>query len=172
MPLIDNKSLRRALSPTVLARITVTFDRHMMTVLAISWTVAILAILFAAYASWLSGSIKKDITEAEAMEPSLPQLSRENPPQGELKPLMERLKRQYPEINIGLANDSSLTIESALGDNYYTWLSAVSMTDTLAPQYRWSIKELCIGAGGCNSSNTLMSAKLVAEKTSFTAPRQ
>jgi hypothetical protein len=139
-----------------------------MVVVGVCWTGALLVMVFALYTLSLSVTAKREAIEAAAKEPSLPRMVNRPPTKGELEPLVARLKQRYPDINFTLAGDLSLSISANDGGRFRTWLTVLSYVDTISPQYRWTIKDFCVGAK-CGSA-ALMQAIVTAEKITFAQP--
>jgi hypothetical protein len=158
----------KAFSVSVMQRAIAAFDRATMVVVLACWSGAILVMLFALYTLNLSVTAKRETIEAAAHEPSLPKMVNKPPTMAELNPLVDRLKQRYPELTFSLAGDTSLTISSNEGARFRTWLTVLSYIDTISPQYRWSMREFCVGVK-CGSSS-LMRAIVTAEKISFAPP--
>lgn len=164
---LDLNTLGRAFSPKLVHKAIQTFDKATIVIVASCWGGAILIMLFALYTINMSVNAKKQVIEAAAAEPSLPQLVSRPPELNELKPISDRLQKRFPDITFSLGNDKTLTITAIQGAKFRTWLTVLSYIDTISPQYRWQIKEFCVGAK-CGSSIP-MKAVLVAQKISFSS---
>jgi len=158
----------KILDPSFFGRAIQTFDKATMLIVSVSWGAAILLTLFALYTINLSVSAKRQVIEAAAMEPSLPRIVTRPPESKEIAPLVERLQKRFPELNFTLANDQSLTVAAVEGSKFRTWLTVLSYIDTISPQYRWEMKDFCVGVQ-CNAT-TPMRAVLTARKITFSAP--
>jgi hypothetical protein len=159
--------LFRALSPKMVSKALQTFDRATTIVVGTCWGAALLMIVFALYTVSLSASTKRATEEALVAEPILPKIVRGPIEAHDAQQLTERLKHRYPEITFSLGADQSLTISSNDGNKFHEWLAVLSYIDTISPQYRWMVKDLCVGK--CVASG-LMRATLTGEKVSFEAP--
>lgn len=167
---LDFAPVLKALSPSMIAKVVQTFDRFTLVIIGISWLVTIIIMLFALYTVNLAVSAKKEAEQALADEPALPVITRI--PVGnskEIQIMLERLQHRYPEVNVGWQN-GGLIITGANGSRYHQWLMAIGQVDTLYPQYRWKIKEFCVGAT-CGDNKPLMGIDLVGEKVSFQMPQ-
>ncbi|MDD3183233.1 MAG: hypothetical protein PHD48_10590 [Alphaproteobacteria bacterium] len=160
-------SFGRAFVPRMVNRAVHTFDKATIVIVSSCWGGAILIMLFALYTINMSIVAKRQVIEAAAAEPSLPQLVSRPPELSELKPIVDRLQKRFPEISFSLGNDRALTVSAQQGAKFRTWLTVLSYIDTISPQYRWQIREFCVG-GKCSSSIP-MKAVLVAQKISFSS---
>ncbi len=160
--------LSSVLSPALVTKVVQTFDKATMVIVSVSWGGAVVLMLFALYTLNLSVSAKKQVAEAAAMEPSLPRIVTRPPEAAEMKPIVERLQKRFPDIGFNLAADQTLTVTAVDGGRFRTWLTVLSYIDTISPQYRWQLKDFCVGAQ-C-AATTPMKAVLTAQKITFSAP--
>lgn len=158
----------KTFAPQILKKAVESFDKATMVIVASCWGGAILVMLFALYTINASVAAKKQVAEAAASEPSLPKMVTRPPEVAEMKPIVERLQKRFPEVTFSLGGDRSLGVTATDGSKFRTWLTVLSYIDTISPQYRWQIKDFCVGAT-CSTS-TPMKATLTAQKISFTAP--
>lgn len=165
---LDSKSMLRIMSPKMMAKAFKAFDRHTVVVVSAAWTAALFMVLMSLYSLWLISTAKKDVAAAEATEPSLPLVVNQVLTKTEADPLIDRLQKRFPELSFSLGGDQSFVVSAADGSRYRSWLTALSYIDTISPQYRWSIRDFCVGSK-CGSNEPLMKAILVAEKISFSA---
>ncbi len=156
----------KVLNPALINRALRTFDKATMVVVSATWGGAVLLMLFALYTVNLSVSAKKQVVEAAAREPSLPKIVTRKPESSEMNPLLERLQKRFPEITFNLSNDLSLTVSAVDGARFRTWLTVLSYIDTISPQFRWEMKEFCVGVQ-CKAS-VPMRAILAPKKITFT----
>lgn len=161
-------SLGRILTPRVVQKALQTFDRSMLAVVAGAWGVSILLLLFALFTVGSSVKEKGVLVTAMASEPVVPVTVKKVPELKDLNILTDRLQKRFPDINFQLANDKSLTVMCVDGNKFRLWLTVLSYIDTMSPQIRWSIRELCVG-NKC-SGNAPMKATLSAEKITFSLP--
>lgn len=159
----------KIMNPALIAQALRTFDQATTIIVSVSWGGALILMLFALYTVNLSVTAKHGVYEAAAKEPGLPIIMTRRPESAEMAPLLERLQKRFPEINFLLANDQSLTVSAVDGSKFRTWLTVLSYIDTISPQYRWQIKDFCVGAA-CKAA-TPMRAVLTAQKITFTVPR-
>jgi len=161
-------SYGKAFTPTMIKRAVTSFDKATIVIVSGCWGGALLVMLFALYTINLSVTAKRQAIEAAATEPSLPRMVTRAPEASEMKPIVERMQKRFPEIKFALGGEQSLTVTALEGSHFRTWLTVLSYIDTISPQYRWQIKELCVG-GSCAGA-TPMKAILLAQKISFSAP--
>ncbi len=155
----------KLLSPSLVGKALKTFDGATTVIVSVSWSGAVVLMLFALYTLNLSVTAKKQAVEAAAMEPSLPRIVTRPPEASEMKPIVERLQKRFPEIGFSLAADQSLTVTAVDGARFRTWLTVLSYIDTISPQYRWQLKDFCVGVQ-C-AATTPMKAILTAQKITF-----
>ncbi len=167
---LDMAALIKAFSPKVLARALRKFDSSLMVIVGVCWGGAIVLMLMAMYTVHLSVGAKRDLIQAMASEPSLPKMEMTQPNVREMEPLIQRLQKRHPELVFVLGRDSSLTITANEPSKFRLWLTILSYVDTMSPQYRWQIQEICVG-NFCGSS-VPMRAILTPKKISFSAPKQ
>ncbi|MGE4351417.1 MAG: hypothetical protein AB7E52_04420 [Bdellovibrionales bacterium] len=165
---VDLAFLRRSFAPRIVNRAIQTFDKGTIVIVSSCWGGAILIMLFALYTINLSVTAKREALEAAAAEPSLPKMIMRPPSSSELKPIVDRLIKRFPDIGFSLGNDRTVTITAQQGAQFRTWLTVLSYIDTVSPQYRWQIKEFCVG-GVCGSA-VPMKAVLIAKKITFSSP--
>lgn len=164
---LDIGSFGRAFAPRLINKAINAFDKATIVIVSSVWGGAILIMLFALYTINMSVTAKRQVIEAAATEPSLPQLVSRPPELTELKPIVDRMQKRFPDITFTLGNDKTLAISAQQGAKFRTWLTVLSYIDTISPQYRWQIKEFCVG-GKCSGS-VPMKAVLVAQKISFSS---
>ena len=161
----DLSSFSRAFAPRVMQKAIQAFDTATVVIVGSCWGGAIVIMLFALYTLNMSVTAKRQVIEAAAAEPALPRMVTRPPELSELKPITERLQKRFPEIGFTLGTDKSLAVTAQQGPKFRTWLTVLSYIDTISPQYRWQIKEFCVG-GQCSAS-VPMKAVLIAQKISF-----
>lgn len=164
----DPQTLLKALSPKLAAKAIQAFDRGMTVVVGACWGAALLMMIFALYTASLSAAASRAAEEAEAAEPILPKTVRQPVEPHDLEPMIERLQHRYMGISFSLGTDRALTVSCVDVNKFREWLTALSYIDTISPEYRWSLREFCVG-GGCKGG-ALMIAVLTGEKISFAAP--
>lgn len=157
----------KILNPVLIGKVVKTFDKATMVIVSVSWGGALALMLFALYTLNLSVSAKQQVVEAAAKEPSLPKIVTRPPEAAEIKPIVERLQKRFPDITFSLSADQSLTVTAVDGARFRTWLTVLSYIDTVSPQYRWQLKDFCVGAQ-CSAA-TPMRAILTAQKITFSA---
>lgn len=156
--------------PALLSKAMQTFDKATMLIVSVCWGSALLLILFALYTVDLSVAARRQVVEAAATEPALPKIITQKPEAKEMTILFERLQKRFSDIAFGLGSDQALTVSAVDGGRFRTWLTVLSYIDTISPQYRWNIRELCVGAK-CRGGAP-MRAVLEAKKITFEIPTQ
>lgn len=163
--------LAKAFALRTVARAMEAFDRNTALVAAMAWGAALVLLLGAFYTLHLSVAAKSEVAKAETGEPVLPKVVRKPPTATEMTPLLQRLQKRFPEIGFKLSSsDQSLNVTSNDPNRFRQWLTVLSYIDTMSPQYRWSIREMCVG-GKCSGS-AAMQATLVPEKITFEAAKR
>lgn len=165
---IDRTLLKKVFDPHFIARAARAFDRGTVVIVSVTWGSAILFMLFALYALSLSTTARQQVVAAAATEPGVPQMQARQPEAREMQPIIDRLKRRFPSISFILGTDKNLSVTASDGGQFRLWLTVLSYIDTISPQYRWKIKDFCVGLR-CNGS-VPMRAVLTPERISFTAP--
>jgi len=161
-------SFGKVFAPTVVSKALQSFDKATILIVSACWGGALLVMCFALYTISLSVTARTQAIEAAALEPSLPRMVSRPPEPAEIKPIVDRMQKRFPEIKFTLGSDKALTITATDGANFRTWLTVLSYIDTVSPQYRWEIKDLCVG-GSCSGGQP-MKASLIAKKITFSAP--
>ncbi|MDD3289028.1 MAG: hypothetical protein PHX43_08555 [Alphaproteobacteria bacterium] len=164
-------NMLKLLAPKLLIKAFRAFDRATMVVVATCWSAALITMLFALYSLWMVGTAKSQVAAAVATEPSLPKMVTRQLSKGEADPLMDRLQKRFVELGFSMSGEQAFVITGVDGSRFRSWLTALSYIDTISPQYRWSIKEFCVGMK-CSNSDLPMRAVLTAEKISFSAPTE
>ena len=87
-----------------------------------------------------------------------------------MQSIVDALQRQFPDIKIDLkpGQGQALTIKSDEGAKFHQWITALSYVDTMAPQFRWTLREFCTGA--CGNGQGLMVAVLSGQKIVMAVP--
>ncbi len=167
---LDLQSIGKSFAPSLMGRAVRAFDSATMVVVSVCWGGAILVLLFTIYTINLTMTAKRESLEAAAKEPNLPKIVNKKPVKDELKPFLTRLQRLFPEISFVLGRDQTLIVMTSDAGNFRLWLTVLSYIDTMSPQYRWGMKEFCVGMA-CDKGIP-MKAVLTAEKISFSATEE
>lgn len=163
-----NKDILKAVAPKLMVRALRTFDKATMVVVLSCWAAAVTVMLFALYSLVLVGNIKKEVTAASAVEPILPKIKKSGLERKEVEVVIDRLQKRFPDLTFSIAPGQAVVISAVDGNKFRLWLTAISYADTIFPQYRWTVKDLCVGLK-CSNSDTPMRAVLSIEKVSFSA---
>ncbi len=164
----DMRDIGKAFGAKVMERALQAFDRATMVVVISCWVGAISVMAFALYTVTLSTKAKQEALVAAATEPGLPKVTSTALESAELQPIVDRLQKRFPEISFSTSRERTLTVTANDVNSFRLWLTVLSYIDTVTPQYRWTIKEFCVGSR-CEK-NTPMRAVLGAEKVTFATP--
>jgi hypothetical protein len=157
--------LLRVLSPRLAVKAMQAFDRATIVVVGTCWLAAGFILAVAIWTIFASASARRAADEAQVKEPLLPKIVRSAIDGKNTQILVDRMQHRYPTVNFS-AQSNHLRISSTDGTKFRDWLMAVSYIDTIAPEYHWTIQDFCVG----KCKGDIMSAVLVAEKITFTAP--
>ncbi|MBP7253436.1 MAG: hypothetical protein KBA75_08130 [Alphaproteobacteria bacterium] len=158
---------RALLSPDYLGRAMRALDRATLVIIGVVWLGAILMMGIAIYTAVKANKARQLTEEAAAVEPIVPQTLRAVVPRAELEKLAERLRGRFDKISFNAMPDNSLEITSSEAGLYLDWLAALSYLDTIAPQVRWAIRDLCVGT---ECGGALMRAAVSGERVTFKMP--
>ncbi|MDD3030097.1 MAG: hypothetical protein PHS57_07450 [Alphaproteobacteria bacterium] len=160
--------LIRVFSPRVVYMAIKSFDRSTAVIIGLAWAVACLMLFFASLSIRGVVDSKREALLALAQEPVLPKITTAPIRLNNIEPILSRLKRQFPEINIDQREGKFLTLRSNDGALFHQWISALSYIDSMTPEIRWDLREFCVGA--CGGGGGLMSATLVGREVSISLP--
>lgn len=159
--------LRALLSPDYLGRAMRALDRATLVIIGVVWLGSILMMGIAIYTAVKAGKARQQTEEAAAVEPIVPQTSRAVVPRAELEKLADRLRNRFDKVSFNAMPDNTLEIVSSEAGVYLDWLAAMSYLDTIAPQVRWAIRDLCVGS---ECGGALMRAAVTGERVTFKMP--
>lgn len=165
---IDMQSIGKAFTAKVMDRAVKAFDRATMVVVASCWAGAIAVMALALYTVSLSVKAKQESIAAASIEPGLPKVVSKPLETAEIQPIVDRLQKRFPEITFTATKDKTVSVTASDVNYFRLWLTVLSYIDTVTPQYRWTLKEFCVGIK-CDK-NTPMKAVLGAEKVTFATP--
>ncbi|MCL2505174.1 MAG: hypothetical protein FWE93_02840 [Alphaproteobacteria bacterium] len=164
---IDITLLKKAFSPKTVLRAVATFDKSMLVIIASCWLCAIVAMGLATFA--INGVVewKSRTDKAILSEPIIPVMKSTPVGTRELADIEDRLRRQFPSISISRTTQGGgmLVIKADKGELYQQWITAISYVDSIAGQYKWELKEFCVGA--CTGGKGLMYAALSGYKVTI-----
>ena len=163
----DPKTLVRALSPRLVSKALVALDKSTAVVISVCWTAAFVTLILAVFAVHGAVAAKKEAAQAAAAEPVLPKVANASLNPREIKAVLDRLQRQFPDVRIEPGQNQTLVIKSDDGSKFHQWISALSYVDTMAPGFRWTLREFCVGSCG---GQGLMRAVVSGQKTTFSLP--
>lgn len=161
--------LTELLSTELLAKVLRSLDRTAMVMLIVSWSAAVLMMGVTLYTVSVAHHAGQEAESAAALEPMVPTIKRTALTRKELDSFVDRLRGRYKTVNINASPDNALEISGIDPAHFLDWLSALSYLDTIAPQVRWTIRDLCVG-NECGGSS-LMRAAIIAERVTFQAPQ-
>jgi hypothetical protein len=174
MILLDAKLLLRAFSPRMVSKALNTLDKATAIVISACWLAALVTLILAVFAVRGAVSSKTEALAALASEPVLPVVSTQPISAPEIQSVIERLSRQFPDIKIDLkpGEGQALLVKSDDGAKFHQWITALSYIDTMAPEYRWTLYDFCVGVNACSSGQGLMSAVLLGQKIVLSPPKR
>lgn len=155
-------------SPEQLGRALKTLDRVAVAMMLTSWLAAAVLMGFALYAANSAGKARQAAEVAAAVEPIVPVLQRATLPKVELEKYAVQLRDRFAKIGFNALPDNGLEVASTEGQDYLEWLAALSYLDTLAPQVRWAVRDLCVGPE-CGAG-AVMRAVVAGERVTFKMP--
>ncbi len=165
---LDPKRIVRFLSPRVVARALNALDRSTAIVISASWTAAMVMVILAVFAVRGAVYSQREAADASAIEPDLPIVTNTPISQQEMQSIVERLERQFPDIRFDARQKQTLVVKTDDGLKFHQWITALSYIDTMAPQFRWTMREFCTGI--CGSGQGIMSAVLTGQKVVLSMP--
>ena len=151
----------RYFSGSVLSKALGSLDKSMGLIIGISWFVALVVIGIAVVSVRDATSLKIKVETARALDPIIPKIDRVPLLKEQYEPLVQRIKKQFPTIMFEITSTPSLMIKSNQGDDFVTWLNAVSYADSLVPSIRWTLTRFCVGVE-C-AGDFVMTADIKAE---------
>jgi len=166
---LDTSTLMKFFSPRVVAKVLASLDKSMALVVGACWAAASVMLILAVLAVHGAVSSKREAGAAIVAEPVLPKISSTPMNPREIQVLLDRLQRQFPDVKITVQQNQQVSISCSEGNKFHQWVSALSYIDTMASQYKWEIKEFCVGACG---TNNLMKAVVAGQKTVFSLPQK
>lgn len=160
------KLIIKTLSPRIVAKVLSSIDKSTAIVVGSVWAAAVVVLVMASYAVHAAVLAKRAATEAIAAEPVLPVMTTTNMTAADVRVVSERIQRQFPDLKIEVDGSQALIVRSEDGTKFHEWITALSYIDSVAPHYRWSFRDMCVGR--CNSG--LMKAVVVGQKPVFALP--
>lgn len=161
--------LRDFFSTELLTKAVRALDRTAVVMIIVTWAAAVFMMGVALYTVSKAHYARQKAEEAAALEPLVPAMKHGVLARRDLERLTTRLKMRFRTVNINATPDNAVEISGTDAGAFLDWLSALSYLDTIAPQVRWSIRDLCIGSE-CGGAS-LMRAAIIAERVTFQAPQ-
>ncbi|MFA4995165.1 MAG: hypothetical protein WC521_07685 [Bdellovibrionales bacterium] len=158
----------RVLSPRMVSKAVNSLDRSTAIVISICWSAALVTMILAVFAVHGAVSSRREATEVMSVEPVLPVISSVPMTPRELQSIADRLQRQFPDIKFEARLGQVLAVKTDDGLKFHQWITALSYIDTMAPQFRWTLKEFC--TGNCGSGQGIMNAILSGQKMLLSPP--
>jgi hypothetical protein len=159
---------RAFFSTEQLAKAMRSLDRTALVMIMVTWIGATLMMGVALYTVTIAHKARQQADEAAAVEPIVPVTMRAILARAELDKYADRLRLRFDKVTFNAMPDNALEISSTESGNYLDWLAALTYLDTIAPQVRWSVRDLCVG-NECGSG-AMMRAALVGERVTFKVP--
>jgi len=168
MKFLDPKLILRATSPQVAAKVIHSLDKSTAVVMGICWMAAFTMLILAVMS--VKGAIlsQKDASGAVASEPVMPLITTSAVSAKEIHSIVDRLQRQFPGVKFNVGQGQTLEIKSDEGAKFHQWISSLSYVDTMSPDYRWSVRDFCVGSCG---GKGLMQAVLQGQKVVLSRPK-
>ncbi|MBI1274022.1 MAG: hypothetical protein GC131_08060 [Alphaproteobacteria bacterium] len=158
-------SILEGLSADMVQRALMSLDRAALVIVGSTWGAAMVMVAIALYTVSLAKDASADLDMALAAEPSLPRLEQTSMEFEDTNKIVERLKKRYEGIVYETGKNGELLIKATNADSFSTWMASLSYLDTVAPDVRWSLAAMCIGAE-CQE-NHLMAATILGRRISY-----
>ncbi len=162
--------IRSLFSTEQLVKATRALDRTAVIMILAVWIGAVVMVGVALYTVSLAHKARQQTDEAVAVEPAVPEMQKAALPRIELDKYAERLRTRFGKITFNALPDNGLEVTAADASTYLDWLTAMSYLDTIAPQVRWAVRDLCVGTE-CGSGS-MMRATVVGERITFRKPEK
>lgn len=161
-------SFRSLFSAEHLVKAMRTLDRTAVVMISVTWVCALIIMGIALYTVNANRHAALQVEESAAIEPIVPTVHRALLPRAQLEQYAGRLRNQFSKVNFNAMSDNSLEVISADAGAFRDWMLALSYLDTIAPQVRWTVRELCVG-NECGTG-AVMRAYVIGEKATFRLP--
>jgi len=160
--------LKMLATPEPLGRALKALDRMAVAMMLTSWIGAVVLMGFALYTANSASKARQAAEVAGAIEPIVPMLQRAALPKAELEEYAVMLRGRFVKISFNALPDNGLEVASTEGQDYLDWLAALSYLDTMAPQVRWAVRDMCVGPE-CGVG-AVMRAVVTGERVTFKVP--
>jgi hypothetical protein len=154
------------LSPRIVVKATALLDRSTVVVVSTCWVAALVTLIFAVLSVHNAIVAKKEAATAIVAEPILPVAKTVAIDARDSQAIVERLQHQFPDLKIEVDSTQAITLRSDDGTKFHQWITALSYIDTLTPQFRWTVRDFCVG----HCTSNLMKAVVTGQKVSFALP--
>ena len=162
------KSFLKFFSPRLVAKAVTTLDKSTSVVVGSCWLAALVILVLAVFSVHSAVSAKKEVGEALVAEPVLPKVSTTDINAHEEQSILDRLQHQFPDIKFEMGSAGSIVIKSEDGAKFHQWITALSYIDAMAPEFRWTLRDFCVGI--CPGQD-IMKAVVVGQKSVFSLPQ-
>jgi hypothetical protein len=89
--------------------------------------------------------IQKQLAIAEGTRITVPNISYRPVDAQILKPVMEKLKKIYPSLIIGMQDSNTINIKATTTRDFSAWRAAIGDVTYAAPGWKLGVKTLCAG---------------------------
>jgi hypothetical protein len=162
------KEVGRYFSGGVFEKALLTIDKSTLLIIGGAWLVAIIATGLAFMSVRDATQLKLKTETARALDPVMPKIARLSLNKEQYQPLLERLKKQFPMVQLEITGKPNLKIQNNNPDAFMDWLNAISYVDGMVSTVRWTMTSFCVGVE-C-AGDALMQAELTAESINITQP--
>jgi hypothetical protein len=156
----------KVLSPRLATKALSVLDQSTAVVVSLAWLAALITLIMAMFAVHGAVSAKKEAAAAIVAEPVLPVASTTGLSLQEGQAILDRLQHQFPDLKIEMDSSRAFNIKTEDGSKFHQFTTALSYIDTMAPQYRWTLRDFCVGHCG----QDLMRAAVTGQKVTFQLP--
>lgn len=164
----NNQFFLKFLSPRLVAKAVTSLDKSTSVIISTCWLAALVTLILAVFSVHNAISAKKAASEALVAEPVLPKVTNTPINAREGQAILDRLQHQFPDIKFEMGPMESIVVKSEDGAKFHQWITALSYIDAMAPEFRWTLREFCVGA--CNGQD-LMKAVVAGQKAAFSLPQ-
>lgn len=163
-----NKFLLKFLSPRLIAKAVTALDKSTSVIISTCWLAAFVILILAVFSVHSAVSAKREADAAQVAEPILPKVSNNPITPHDGQQILDRLQHQFPDIKFEMSSGEAIVVKSEDGAKFHQWITALSYIDAMAPEFRWTLRDFCVGA--C-AGQDIMKATVVAQKATFSLPQ-
>jgi hypothetical protein len=158
----------RYFSGDIFQKAMLSMDKATLLIIGSAWLAALVVSGFAFMSIKDLGQLKIKTETARALDPVLPKIVRLPLGKEQYEPLLQRLKKQFPMVQLEITGKPNLKIQNNNPDAFMDWLNAISYVDGMVSTVRWTMTSFCVGVE-C-TGDALMQAELTAEAINITQP--